>query len=104
MVILLLANPQRGKAFPPIKGGEIGQHRSKVEFLSSGQNLGGGSVFFTRSPLMGPRGPGAPREGRGVPCGSAPKERVAGACKNTRTTSKHIAEDSPASSATSISF
>ena len=78
MVFFAFGKSSKGKSNPPIqKRAEIGQHRSKVEFLSSGQSLGGGSVFFTRSPLMGPRRQEHPERGVGVPCGSGPKERVA---------------------------
>ena len=66
MVIFAFGKSSKGKSNPPIqKGGETGQHRSKAEFLSSGQSLGGGSVLFTRSPLMGPRRQEHRERGRG---------------------------------------
>ena len=97
MVIFAFGESSKGKSNPPIqKGGEIGQHRSKVEFLSSRQSLGGGSVFFTRSPLMGPRGPEHPERAAGCHVVLRPRKELQ-ARANTRTTSKHIAEDNPAS-------
>lgn len=82
MVIFAFGKSSKGKSNPPIqKGGEIGQHRSKAEFLSSGQSLGGGSVLFTRSPLMGPRRQEHRERGVGIPCGFGSKERVTDTCK-----------------------
>ena len=97
MVIFAFGESSKGKSNPPIqKGGEIGQHRSKVKFLSSRQSLGGGSVFFTRSPLMGPRGPEHPERAAGCHVVLRPRKELQ-AHANTCTTSKHIAEDNPAS-------
>ena len=87
---MLLANPQRGKStHTSQKGGETGQNRSKVEFLSSGRSLGGGSLLLTRDPSMGPSRHEHPEGGEGAPCGSWPRKRAVGTCKCKQHTQAH---------------
>lgn len=87
---MLLENPQRGTStHTSQKGGEIGQNRSKVEFLSSGQSLGGGALLLTRDPSMGPSRHEHPESGEEAPCGSWPKKRVVGTCKSKQHKQAH---------------